>query len=158
MRFLWFGKKKVPRKVPAETIREPQEVFSVADFISVNNPISGSNKTGLTDDEINSAIFSLLSNDHSPANLAGQTFFQSRGAILLPTSDYSFNPTRGYSTRIQDGDLQRTVLIGAPVVVARSTTPFCEAIALAVVQNPNCFVVAIDGIAHASYQITSEWV
>ena len=158
MRFLWFGKKKAPSKAPVETIREPQEIFSVTDFISVNNPITGSSKTELTDDLINSAIFSLLSNDHSPANLAGQTFFQSRGAILLPTSDYSFNPARGYSARIQDRDLQRTVLIGAPVVVARATTPFCEAIALAIVQNPNCFVVAIDGIAYASYQIISEWV
>jgi hypothetical protein len=158
MRFLWFGKKKAPRKAPVETIREPQEVFSVTDFISINNPITGSSKTGLTDDVINSAIFSLLSQDHSSANLAAQTFFQSRGAILLPTSDYSYNPARGYGARIQDGDLQRTILIGAPVVIMKATTPFCEAISQAVTQNSDCFVVALDGIAYASYRISSEWV
>src|SRR5450631_3469489 len=152
MRFLWLGKKKVARTLPVEVLPEPVEIFTVSDFISINNPISGSSKTGLIDDVINSAIFSLLSMDHSPANLAAQTFFQSRGAISLPTTDYSFNPERGYSARIQDGELQRTILIGTPIVIAKATTPFCEAIASAVAQNPNCYVVAIDGIAYASYQ------
>jgi len=158
MRFLWFGKKKVAQAPPLETPRAPQELFTVSDFIAINNPITGSSNTGLADEVINSAIFSLLSNDHSPANFAAQTFFQSHGAILLPTLNYSFNPARGYSARIQDRDLQRTVLIGAPVVIARATTPFCQEIADAVAANPECFIVAIDGIAYASYQITSEWV
>ncbi len=153
-----MGKKKAKQAPPVEPIREPEEIFSVEDFISVNNPITGSNKTVLTDEVINSAILSLLSQDHSPANLAAQTFFQSRGANLLPTTDYSFKPARGYSARVQDGDLQRTVLIGAPIVVAKATVPFSEAIALAVAENPKSVVVAIDGIAYASYQITSEWV
>src|ERR1700685_761325 len=156
MRFLWLGKKKPEKFSQVELMREPQEIFSVTDFISINNPISGTSKTGLTDNLINSAIFSLLSKDHSAASLAAQTFFQSRGAILMPMTNYSLNPTRGHSARLQDGELERTILIGTPTVIARVTTPFCEPIAQAVQENPNSFVVAIDGIAYASYQIASE--
>ena len=158
MRFLWFGKKKVATTPTLETIREPQELFTVTDFIAISNPIIGSSKTELTDEVINSAIFSLLSNDHSPASVAAQIFFQSQGAILLPTVDYSFSPARGCSARMNDGDIQRTVLIGPPVVIARATIPFCQKIADAAAANPDCSIVAIDGVAYASYQITREWV
>jgi len=158
MRFLWFGKKKVATTPTLETIREPQELFTVTDFIVISNPIIGSSKTELTDEVINSAIFSLLSNDHSPASSAAQIFFQSQGAILLPTVDYSFSPARGCSARMNDGDIQRTVLIGPPVVIARATIPFCQKIADAAAANPDCSIVAIDGVAYASYQITREWV
>lgn len=158
MRFLWFGKNKIVPTPTLEKIREPQELLTLTDFIAINNPVMGSSKTELTGEVINSAIFSLLSNDHSPASVAAQIFFHSHGAILLPTLDYSFNPARGYSARMNDGDIQRTVLIGPPVAIARATTPFCRKIADAAAANPDCSIVAIDGVAYASYQITREWV
>ena len=107
-------------------------------------------------DSINSAILSILSQANSPADVAAQEFFQERGAVVLPISDYSFAPDRGFSARVIDGEIKRTVLIGNPEVIARATTPFSASIAAAVLSDPTSFVVAIDGIAYANFGISKE--
>ena len=157
MRFLWFGKKKakvVQAPVAPEVAK--QEVYCVTGFICESNPDPSSRGSQLDPHVINSAILSILSEANSPADLAAQEFFQERGAIVLPISDYSFAPERGFSARVIDGDTKRTVLIGNPEVIARATTPFSPAIAAGVLSEPTSFVVAIDGIAYANFGITKE--
>ncbi len=168
MRFLWFRKKKkAAPPVEIEVVREPEEVFSVIDFQCITNPVAGSSPSNhskslngieLSAQEIDSLILSLLSQAHSPADIAAQEFFQERGANVLPVRDYSFSPERGYSGRVQEADATRTVLIGGAAVIARATTPFCEEIAAAVIETPNAKVVAIDGIAYAIYSIDRELI
>ena len=158
MRFLWFGKKKAAPAVEVEVVREPQEVYSVTGFICETNPMSGAKNTELRADTINSMILSVLSHASSPSDIAAQEFLQERGAIVLPTSDYSFSAERGFCARVSDEGVTRTVLLGSPEVIARATTPFCKDIAAAVSENPDCLVVAIDGIAYASFGITKELV
>jgi len=74
----------------------------------------------------------------------------------LPVSDYAFSAERGFSGRIQDSEIKRTVLIGPTSVISRVTTPLCSSIANAAASNPDLFVVAIDGIAYAAFGITKE--
>ncbi len=157
MRFLWFGKKKakVTSAPPASEVAK-QEVYSVTGFICESNPDPSSRGSELNPHTINSAILSILSEANSPADLAAQEFFQERGAIVLPISDYSFSPERGFSARIIDGGAKRTVLIGNPEVIARATVPFSASIAAAVLSDPTSFVVAIDGIAYANFGISNE--
>jgi len=157
MRFLWFGKKKakVTPTPPAPEVAK-QEVYSVVGFICESNPDPSSRGSELNPHIINSAILSILSQANSPADVAAQEFFQERGAVVLPISDYSFAPDRGFSARVIDGEIRRTVLIGNPEVIARATTPFSASIAAAVLSDPTSFVVAIDGIAYANFGISKE--
>lgn len=162
MKFLWFGKKK--KDTPAvenEVLREPQEVYSIVGFQCINAPLSGTKalkSLELSHQEINSLILSLVSQEHSPSYLAAQEFFQEQGANVLPVRDYSFNVERGLSARVQDAEVTRTILIGPAKVIAHATTPFCDAIADAVLATPECSVVAIDGIAYATYSINCELI
>ena len=158
MRFLWFGKKKVAATTLNEVVTppEPQEIYSVTGYICETNPVSGSKNTELTAQTINSAILSILSQANSPADVAAQEFFQERGANVLPVSNYAFSSERGFSGRVNDGQSQRTVLLGTARVIARATIPFSAEIAATVASNPEAFVVAIDGIAYASFGITKE--
>lgn len=159
MRFLWFGKKKKSApEIELTPTREPEEVFSVTGYQCVSSPITGSKSVELTHQVINSVVLSLLSEEHSPADIAAQEFFQQQGANVLPVRDYSSNSERGLSARVEDGDTTRTVLIGSPEVIARATTPFCSEIAAAVESVPDSKVVAIDGIAYATYSITRELI
>ena len=158
MRFLWFGKKKSVSKpeVVVEPKREPEEIFSVTGYICETNPIAGTKNAELNAHTINSLILSIYSQAHDPADVAAQEFFQERGAILLPVTDYSMNAERGISARVFDGDVKRTVLVGSPTVISRASTPFSDAIASAVAANPRSLVVAIDGIAYANFEVTKE--
>jgi hypothetical protein len=159
MRFLWFGKKKVKAAQVSSAAEEArQEVYSVSGFICETNPDPTSRGSELNAHTINSAILSVLSEASSPADLAAQEFFQERGAIVLPISEYGFTAERGFSARVIEGDIKRTVLIGNPVVIALATTPFCPSIKAAVTAEPGSFVVAIDGIAYASFGITKEFI
>jgi len=160
MRFLWFGKKKV-KPTPVLEIakeREPEEVYSVVGFTCETNPVATAKNTQLHLEVINSLILSVLSQANSPADIAAQEFFQAHGANILPTNDFTYNSERGYSSRVQDDKTLRTVLIGPPDVIARAATPFCKAISAAILGTPEAFVVAIDGIAYASYSISKELV
>lgn len=156
MKFLWFGKKKASKQVEVTPPPAPQEVYSVVGYICETNPEAGAKNTELPAQFINSAILSILSKAHSPADIAAQEFFQERGANLLPVSDYAFSAERGFSGRIQDGEIKRTVLIGPTSVISRVTTPLSSSIANAAASNPDLFVVAIDGIAYAAFGITKE--
>ena len=172
MGFLWFGKKKKATRtvlVEAPEPAKPIEVFSVENYLCDTNPLGNSGKSGaseLSHALINSVILTLLSQGNSPAEIAAQEFFQQRGAIELPISDYSFTPDRGYSARIDDGDGQRTVLIGAPAVVQRATTPLSAMLASAINGEASegiapkassaKYLVAIDGIAYVSFEICSS--
>lgn len=158
MKFLWFGKKKSAPKPEAmqEPIREPEEVFSVTGFICETNPIAGTKNAALNAHTINSLILSIYSQSHELADVAAQEFFQERGAIALPVTDYSINAERGISARIFDGDVKRTVLVGPPAAISRASTPFCETIAAGVAAAPTSLVVAIDGIAYANFEITKD--
>jgi len=158
MKFLWFGKKKAAKQVEVTPPPAPQEVYSVVGYICETNPEAGAKNTELPAQFINSAILSILSKAHSPADIAAQEFFQERGANLLPVSDYSFSAERGFSGRIQDGDIRRTVLIGPASVIARVTTPLSNSLASAAANNSDLFVVAIDGIAYAAFGITKELI
>jgi hypothetical protein len=160
MRFLWFGKKKVkPTPVlEVEKEREPEEVYSVVGFTCETNPIATAKNTQLHLEVINSLILSVLSQANSPADLAAQEFFQAHGANVLPTDGFTYSAERGYSSRVRDEKTLRTVLIGPAPVIARAATPFCRAISTAIAENPNALVVAVDGIAYASYSITKELV
>ena len=157
MRFLWFGRKKRPTLLVApEPERKLVEIFSVTDFVCETNPLQGVKGSQLEAHTIYSYILSLLSGGGSPADLAAQEFFQERGGALLPILDYSHSPDRGYSARIVDAELQRTVLMGTHQVVARASAPFAPMILNALELNPEAFVVAIDGIAYASFAVVSE--
>jgi hypothetical protein len=158
MRFLWFGKKKTVKPVETPPPPTPQEVYSVIGYICETNPEAGAKNTELSAQLINSAILSILSQANSPADIAAQEFFQERGANVLPISDYSFSAERGFSGRIQDGDIERTVLIGPASVIARVTTPLSNSLASAAANNPDLFVIAIDGIAYAAFGITKEFI
>lgn len=159
MRFLWFGrKKKVAPLVDLPEVREPQEVFSVADYICVNSPMKGGKGVELSSQLIDSLILSLLSKENSPADVAAQEFFQQKGANLQEVRDYSSHPERGSSARVVDAGTTRTVLIGRATTIARAATPFCEEIVAAVAATPDCKVVAIDGIAYATYSINRELI
>ena len=159
MRFLWFGKrKKSATVVDLQEVSEPQEVFSVADYTCINSPIKGAKGVELSSQLIDSLIFSLLSQENSPADVAAQEFFQQKGANLQEVRDYSCNSERGSSARVEDAGTSRTVLIGRADTIARATTPFCEEIVAAVAATPDCKVVAIDGIAYATYTITRELI
>ncbi len=160
MRFLWFGKKKVKAEplLEVEIEREPEELFSVVGFMCETNPIASAKNTQLHLEVINSLILSVLSEANSPADIAAQEFFQAHGANVLPTNDYVYNQERGYSARVQDENTLHTVLIGPAPVIARASTPFCDAIGTAIESNPGAFVVAIDGIAYASFSITKELI
>lgn len=160
MRFLWFRKKK-SKPAPALDIErdiEPEEVFSVVGFTCETNPIASAKNTQLHLEVINSLILSVLSQASSPADIAAQEFFQAHGANVWPTSDFAHNSERGYSARVLDDKAERTVLIGSPAVIARASTPFCKVINVATEDNPEAYVVAIDGIAYATYSITKELV
>lgn len=159
MRFLWFGKKKEPIAViNLEPERAPQEIFSITGFISEPNPLQGGKGSQLDLQTINSYILSIFSQLHSPADRATQEFFQERGAIVLPVEEFSAAPNRGFSGRIIDGERKRTVVIGLPEVIAHASAPFSPALTATSTQKPAPYVVAIDGIAYASFSITSEMV
>ncbi len=158
MKFLWFGKKKSVTPVEAAPPPVLQEVYSVSGYICETNPEAGAKNTELSAQLINSAILSILSEANSPADIAAQEFFQERGANVLPLSDYAFSTERGFSGRILDGEIKRTILIGPASVISRVTTPFTEALLNAVASSPEQFVVAIDGIAYATFGITKEMV
>ncbi len=158
MKFLWFGKKKSVTPVELAPPAAPQEVYSVSGYICETNPEAGAKNTELSAQLINSAILSILSEANSPADIAAQEFFQERGANVLPLSDYAFSTERGFSGRILDGEIKRTILIGPASVISRVTTPFTEALLNAVASSPEQFVVAIDGIAYATFGITKEMV
>ena len=95
---------------------------------------------------------------HPQADIAAQEFFQERGANVLPINSYSFTAERGFSARVVDGAITRTVLVGPVEAITRVTTPFCQSIAAATQVNPEAFVVAIDGIAYAAFTLSSELV
>jgi phosphatidylserine/phosphatidylglycerophosphate/cardiolipin synthase-like enzyme len=156
MKFLWFGKKKSVTPVELAPQAAPQEVYSVTGYICETNPQSGAKNTELSAETINSAILTLFSQAQSPADIAAQEFFQERGANVLPLSDYAFSVERGFSGRILDSQIKRTVLIGPASVIARVTTPLSTLLADAVASAPEISVVAIDGIAYAAFSITKE--
>lgn len=158
MRFLWFGKKKHNPKVetPTETVAEIQEVFSVVGYVCDTDPMAGAKFTQLSAELVNSMALTVLAQADSPADLAAQEFFQEHGANVLPISDYAFSADRGFSARVTDNELQRTILIGTPDVIARVSAPFSEKIATAAKDNADGFVIAIDGIAYASFAISKE--
>ena len=157
MRFLWFGKRKPPTPVASTELEAIQEeIYSVIGFVCETNPLAGAKGSQLEAATIHSCILSLLKGASSPADLAAQEFFQERGAIVLPIVNYSFSPDRGFSARVVDGAITRTVLMGPAEVIARAAAPFSPAIAGAVAENPSCFVIAIDGIAYASFAVISE--
>ena len=156
MKFLWFGKKKASKQVEVTPPPAPLEVYSVVGYICETNPEAGAKNTELSAQLINSAILSILSQANSPADIAAQEFFQERGANILPLSEYAFNAERGFSGRILDGSIKRTILIGPARVIARVTTPFSGTLLNAVASSPEQFVVAIDGIAYATFGITKE--
>ena len=157
MRFLWFGRKKRPTLLVAtEPERKLVEIFSVSDFVCETNPLQGAKGSQLDAHTIYSHILSLLSGGGSPADLATQEFFQERGGALLPILDYSYSPDRGYSARVVDEEMKRTVLMGNNQVIARASAPFAPMILSALELNPEAFVVAIDGIAYASFAVVSE--
>ena len=158
MKFLWFGKKKSVTPVEAAPPPVLQEVYSVSGYICETNPEAGAKNTELSAQLINSAILSILSEANSPADIAAQEFFQERGANVLPLSDYAFSTERGFSGRILDGQIKRTVLIGPAAVIARVTTPLSGALANAVASSPEQFLVAIDGIAYAAFGISKELI
>ena len=158
MRFLWFGKKKPLKPVEITPPPAPQEVYAVSGYVCETNPEAGAKNTELSAQLINSAILSILSQANSPADIAAQEFFQERGANILPISDYSFSGERGFSGRILDGEIKRTVLIGPVEVIARVTTPLNRSLANTIESNPGSFVVAIDGIAYAAFGITKELI
>lgn len=158
MRFLWFGKKKTAPQVvdQVEIVSQPQEIYSVIGYVCDANPMSGAKNTQLPSRVINSLALTVLSQTSSPADIAAQEFFQEHDANVLPISDYSFNADRGFSARVLDGTQQRTVLIGTPKVIARVSAPFSPKITTAALDNADGFVVAIDGIAYASFAIAKE--
>ena len=160
MRFLWFGKKKSQSSAPVKVKEErtPEEVFSVSGFVIESNPEPATKNTELSHSTINSLILSVLSQASSPADIAGQEFFQARGAIVLPIDDNSFSAERGFSARVRDGEKNRTVLIGPAPVITRATTPLCNSLASAIAADNSLFVVAIDGIAYAAFGIGSELI
>ena len=160
MKFLWFGKKKVKKelRLEVEKEREPEEVYSVVGFTCETNPMAAAKNTQLHLEVINPLILSVLSTANSPADVAAQEFFQAHGANLLPAEGFTYSAERGYSSRVLDEKTLRTVLIGPAPVIARASTPFCSVISAAIADNPQAFVVAVDGIAYASYSITKELV
>jgi hypothetical protein len=160
MKFLWFGKKKAAPATAPESVEalEPQEVFSVNGFAIESNPESGNKKTELSHQTINSMALSVLAQASGASDLAAQEFFQERGANVLPIASYTFSAERGFSARVQDGNTSHTVLIGPVGVISKATTPFCASIAAATAQNPDSFVVAIDGIAYAVFSISRELI
>ncbi len=160
MKFLWFGKKKgvVEAAVEPELIAMPREVYSVVGYVCDPNPLAGTKNTELEPDFINSLILSLLSMADSQADITAQEFFQEHGANILPISDYAFSSERGFSARVGDAGTQRTILIGSPTAIARVSAPFSAKIAAAAVENADGFIVAIDGIAYASFAIAKELI
>ena len=161
MRFLWFGRKRrADRKTQSQTVvvREPQEVFSVNEFVVVNSPLAGSKTTALTTEKIDSLILSLVSEVHTPADIAVQEFFQEKGAEKYLVTNFSHNPARGLGGRVSDESGKRMVLIGPAPVISRATTPLCSELSEVVSNNPNALLVAIDGIAYATYTVTSEFI
>ena len=158
MRFLWFGKKKSnsPQVIEEAEAPIPVEVFSVSNFLIESNPQPSVKGTELSHQTIHALALSILSQSSTPADLAAQEFFQEHGSSRLPVSDYSYSAERGYSGRVSDGEITRNVLIGSPKVIARATTPWSAAIEKAARENPEVFVLAIDGIAYAAYSVTSE--
>jgi len=161
MRFLWFGRKRrADRKAQSQVavVREPQEVFSVNDFVVVNSPLAGSKTTTLASEIIDSLILSLVSEVHAPADIAVQEFFQEKGAQKYPVTNFSHNPARGLGGRVNDESAKRMVLIGPAPVISRATTPLCKELTEVVSNNPSALLVAIDGIAYATYTVTSEFI
>ena len=158
MKFLWFGKKKAATPVEVAPRPLPQEIYSVSGYVCETNPAAEAKNTELNAQLINSAILSILSQGGSPADTAAQEFFQERGANVLPISEYVFSAERGFSGRILDGQIKRTVLIGPAAVIARVTTPLSGALANAVASSPEQFLVAIDGIAYAAFGISKELI
>ena len=164
MKFLWFAKKKVAAQSIAthekvekvEMVAEPREIYSLVGYICDTNPLIGSKNTELTLDSINSMIFTALSKSNSAADIAAKDFFEKEGAILLPISDYEFSADRGVSARVTESGAQRTILIGSPIAIARVSAPFSEKISAAVKDNGDGLLVAIDGIAYASYTISKD--
>jgi hypothetical protein len=71
----------------------------------------------------------------------------------------TFDPALGYSARMSADGKKFTILFGQSTPVARASTPFHSDITEAVqssIGQGETFVLAIDGIAYAHLQITSE--
>ena len=157
MRFLWFGKKRAPATViQPESTPERQEVYSVVGYVCDTDPLAGAKNTQLSPKLIHSMALSVLSQTSSPADIAAQEFFQQLGAHPLPISDYAFSTERGVSAHVTNNGEQKTILIGTPEVITRVSAPFSPKIAAAALANADGFVVAIDGIAYASFAIAKE--
>ncbi len=156
MRFLWFGKKKKASEI-IDDVPELQEVFSVEDYVCITDPLS-SRSTALASSTISSCIFAVLGNQETKANQAAQEFFQEHGANQLNTTEFNVTDAQGFSARVHDGSQNRTVLIGVPSVISRATTPFHSEIAAMVKASPEIYVVAIDGIAYATFRIARNFL
>ena len=158
MRFLWFGKRKVTSQpaIANKIVAESQEIYSVIGYVCDTNPLDGTKNTQLSAGLIHSMALSVLAQTNSPAEIATQEFFQQHGANVLPISDYAYSADRGFSARVTDSGIQRTILIGSPCAIALVSAPFSAKISAAAKENADGFVIAIDGIAYASFAIAKE--
>jgi hypothetical protein len=159
----WFKSKN--KQVDLQTVspietRELEEVFSVADYLCIPDPLAGSNKASIAiaPEVIASYIFSIFSNEESVMNEGVKKFFQEQGAEQFESSQYSYNDALGYSARVNDKKSSHTILIGYPANVARSSIPFHEEIAEATKKNSGLLCVAIDGIVYATFRIDRSLV
>jgi hypothetical protein len=148
MKFLWFGKKK--SAASAATEATPVESISVNNFLVVPAPLGESSSTALSASVIHSYLAALIRADKSEKSLALEEFLQERGMEPLEITHYSHSLTQGYSCKI--ASTGATVLLGAPDVIARATTPFHSEISEAIKSGADQ-VLAIDGIAYAAYSI-----
>ena len=89
MKFLWFGKKKASKQVEVTPPPAPQEVYSVVGYICETNPEAGAKNTELPAQFINSAILSILSKAHSPADIAAQVLIGPTSVISRVTTPLS---------------------------------------------------------------------
>ena len=114
----------------------------------------------LNERAILSAALTLENANNHPIAKAISAYAISRGATLLPLSDFAQTPGSGVGGRITVGPLSPVILIGAPDAIAHSTTVFDPQIQSAVdaaqSRGESVSILAWDGVALAFFATRDE--
>jgi hypothetical protein len=160
----WFKKGRVADLAKSEIVQAsiPIEVFTVRDYVVIPDPLAATSKRSVSIEPtvIARCIYSIFNQEESARNSAVLEYFYPLLGITKPgeMSQYGFNEGQGFSAKVRVNDNAYTVLIGHPPVVSRSATPFHEAFAPGILENPERLCVAIDGIVYATFWIQRSFI
>ena len=114
----------------------------------------------LNESSILSSALSIECKSDHPVAIAISNYIVGKGINPTNVTDFSASPGTGVAGRVHFGALSPVVLVGSPIAVAHSSTPFHPDLTRAVTEAQNdgltVSVLAWDGIALAAFAVGDE--